>query len=533
MATDIGVKIGVEGAAQFKSSLQNVNAELRSLQSEMKAATAEFKGNESSAEAVEKKQRILKDTMETAEKKVKLLSDQFQKQNEKLKELEDELKKAEEANGKNSEEAQKARTAFEKQETATYKLKDQLNKAEAELYDVRNAEKDVGKEAEDTDKKTSRFADNLKAALTSKAITGALGAISDGLKKIGGFMWDSVVSTAEYADEVNTLAVQYNLTTDQVQEYMFMQERVDVSTETLLSSLTKLTKQMGSAKDGTGKAAEAFKTLGVEITNSDGTLRNANDVFNDTIEALGKVENETERDTIAMELFGKGAQDLNPIIATGADELDNLRQKAHDTGSVMSGEALDAANNFKDKLDDVKDRAENLKRKLAEALMPKLEELADKAIEWFDNVDWDNVEQKVCQVFQDIATVVGSLATGIRNVIGLIESLKTARPTITSRDGSEWEWVETGGLSGGYYVQKPASPGGGGQAGGFAGRLGTPTVGTPTLNTRSASSNLARGLASLSTGASGAKVIINTQQLDNATVDYVVQQVNTKLGAYT
>ena len=100
--------------------------------------------------------------------------------------------------------------------------------------------------------------------------------------------------------------------------------------------MAKNIKSMANAQSGTGATAEAYSKLGISVTNADGSLRNSQDVFNDSINALGNVANETERDTIAMQLFGKSAQDLNPLIEGGADALKELGDNAQNMGLIMS-----------------------------------------------------------------------------------------------------------------------------------------------------------------------------------------------------
>ena len=56
--------------------------------------------------------------------------------------------------------------------------------------------------------------------------------------------------------------------------------------------------------------------------NADGTLRDSEEVYWEIIEALGKVENETERDALAMALLGKSATDLNPLIEAGSEKME-------------------------------------------------------------------------------------------------------------------------------------------------------------------------------------------------------------------
>ena len=531
MATNIGVKIGVDGAAQFKSSLRSVDTELKSLSSEMKAATAEFKGNESSQDALAKKTDILSRTYDTAQKKVKLLSTEYDKQSRELDNLASALETAIKENGESSDEAKKAQQAYDKQKDAVNKLSGQLHNAEADMYNVRNAEKAVGEEADTSSKKTSTFGDTLKSILAAGAIKAGLDAIGSAIKKVGQFCLDSAKETADYADEVTTLATQYNLTTDQVQEFMYMEDLADVSMETIAGSLTKLTKNMGAAQEGTGDAAAAFDKLGVSIYDSNGELRSSQEVFMDAIEALGDIENATERDTVSMELFGKGAQDLNPLIALGAEGFKDLAAEAHQSGAVMSGEALDGAVAFSDQLARAKEKGDALKRELGQALAPAFEDVIEQALAFAEKIDWDKVGAVISGAFRVISGAIELAIEDFKRVKGWAED---AIGAIKDFLGIQSE------VPSGY--GPPSGTGGGGTAGGGAGRGGSPgTSGTPDVSYQERLGGRSRsevygagawyGLDQFSATTGGAKVVINTQSISQSTIDYVVAQVNSKLGA--
>ena len=91
---------------------------------------------------------------------------------------------------------------------------------------------------------------------------------------------------------------------------MYAAELVDVSTETLTKSMAKQIKSMKAVQDGTKLSVEAYDKLGVSVMNADGSLRDSDTVYWEVIDALGKIENETERDALAMQILGKSAQEL-------------------------------------------------------------------------------------------------------------------------------------------------------------------------------------------------------------------------------
>ena len=109
-----------------------------------------------------------------------------------------------------------------------------------------------------------------------------------------------MVESAAFADNIITLSMQTGQSTQQLQEFSYATELIDVSVDTLQGSLRKLTNNMQDTMNGTGNAKASFDALGVSVTNADGSMRSANDVFYETIDALGQVKNETERDAMSI-----------------------------------------------------------------------------------------------------------------------------------------------------------------------------------------------------------------------------------------
>jgi uncharacterized phage infection (PIP) family protein YhgE len=162
------------------------------------------------------------------------------------------------------------------------------------------------------------------------------------------------LEAAEAADELNTLSDKTGLSTDELQKLQYAAGTVDVSVETVAGAMGKMSKQMASAADGSKSAQAAFEKLGVSVQNDDGTFRDRNQVFKESIKALGKITDETERDAAAMAIFGKSATELNPLIKGGADALEELGAHAEEAGLILSGDTLDSLAGLADRFDVLK-----------------------------------------------------------------------------------------------------------------------------------------------------------------------------------
>lgn len=334
------------------------------------AQTAEEKIKQAISECntqIEKQTRESKET----ESATSQLTDKIDKQRSRVDQLKKEYVEAVLQFGKNSKEAKTLAKEIDD-------LSAELNTNEKRLSEAERAANDLEKEFDDVDKSAGKVGDTLSkigGTIATGAVAG-LTAITAAAGAAGKALIDMSVNGAAYADDVLTTSTQTGIATDKLQEYQYAAELVDVSTETLTKSMAKNIKSMKGVQDGTKLSVEAYEKLGVAVTNSDGSLRDGQTVYWEVIDALGKVENETERDALAMQILGKSAQELNPLIEAGSKKMQELGQQAHDAGYVLGDETLNAYGALDDELQYLKVGAEGAKNALGAVLLPVLTDLA-------------------------------------------------------------------------------------------------------------------------------------------------------------
>ena len=284
---------------------------------------------------------------------------------------------------------------------------------------------------DDASGKTKVFGQVLSANLASSAIKAGFSALVDGVKAVGKALADTVVDGAAYADEILTMATQTGIATDKLQEFKYMEELIDVDLSTITGSMSKLTKNMASAKDGTGSAAEAFAALGVSVTDSNGQLRDNEDVFNDVIDALGAMENPTERDALAMALMGKSAQELNPLIAAGSDKLEEFAEQARESGYVLDSEQLATLAEADDAFQTYEKTVEGIKNQLAVGLAPAVTTVGGVFQDLVKNIDWSYVSTQIGNIAQKASELIQTTDWS-----GLFESVKSGIEGVATAIGS-------------------------------------------------------------------------------------------------
>ncbi len=255
------------------------------------------------------------------------------------------------------------------------------------------------------------------------AVTAAIGALT--------------VKSGKWADDINTMSKVYSIGTGDLQKYSAAAGLVDVEVETIAKSHVKLEKQMMSASKGTGASAEAFEKLGVDVTNADGSLRDGDTVWQETIKALGSMENETERDALAMQLMGKSAAELNPLIEDGGEAYKQVADTlAKYDLEFVDQETLDQANAFNDSIDMIKTVGlvafQQLGTQLAAYLAPAMEKAVDlvgKLANWFSNLS-PRTQAIIAGVAAFVA-VLAPLLIGLGKVSFAISSIMSLAATLT------------------------------------------------------------------------------------------------------
>ncbi len=345
----IGPRIGIDGESEYRKSIQNIIEQGKLLQTQMENVGKGFDEANTDTEKYEATSAQLGKQIENQKKLISELADMVQR--------------SADLHGENATETIKWSQQLEK-------AKGGLSDMEKNLADLNNGENAYNEQTDEATKKTSAFGDVLKAELISKAIIEGVKSLAEGFKKVGEAITSAFTDSVQWADELNTLAQKTGVSTEKLQEWEYMASLLDVDVNTLTASNTKLIKTMASAQSGSASASEAFAQLGVTYQNTDGSLRASDEVMFEVINALGGVGNEAERDALAMQIFGKSAMELNPLIKAGADEINALAQEAHDVGYVLDSDAVGALNRTQDAMDRMKNAGDGLQRQLSAQFAP-------------------------------------------------------------------------------------------------------------------------------------------------------------------
>lgn len=234
------------------------------------------------------------------------------------------------------------------------------------------------KQLDSIDKKGSGV--GTKLATAGKTVAKAGAAMATGAALAGAAIFGMATKASETADRIDKMSQKIGISRTAFQEWDFIMSQSGASVEGLQMGVKTLSKAAFEASQGVATYADSFDALGVSVTNADGSLKDQEILLNETIAALAGMENATERTALASELLGKSATELAPLLNGGTEALEEMRQKSHDLGLILSDTAVDAGVAFTDTMDQLKRTLGGLFTSALAPLLPIINDLAQQFI---------------------------------------------------------------------------------------------------------------------------------------------------------
>ena len=277
------------------------------------------------------------------------------------------------------------------------------------------------------EKSGKRFGESLAKGLkaTAAVIGAAMTAATAGAIATGKAFINAANSTAQYGDNIDKMSQKMGISTKAYQEWDFVMQHCGTSIESLKPSMKTLA-------NAAVKGSDAFDKLG--ISQQDIANMSQEELFGKTISALQNVKNETERTALASKLLGKGATELGALFNMSADETDALKQQVHDLGGVMSDDAIKAAANYQDEMQNMKTALTGVKNNIMSQFLPGISSVMTGLSKVFSgNGGVEEIRaglQSVISNIQKMAPQFMSIATTLIN--SLISGFAPMLPSLVS-----------------------------------------------------------------------------------------------------
>lgn len=250
------------------------------------------------------------------------------------------LKKIAAATQKTNQRTQKLKISFK--EFNKLSIKEKLNV-------IGDKFRELGAKISQSGDKFKEFGSKIGAI--GKKIGAAYTAIAGTITAISAVVINGANKYAEYGDRIDKMSQKIGMSTKNFQEWDYIMSQNGGNVESLQMGFKSLANQMNGVQKGSKTSIEAFKNLGVSVKNTNGTFRTQDEVFNDAIAALQKIQDPTKKAILGNQLFGRSFIEMKPLLNQSAEAIDELRKKANQKGLVISDTDIKNAVNYKDTMD--------------------------------------------------------------------------------------------------------------------------------------------------------------------------------------
>lgn len=324
------------------------------------------------------------------------------------------------------------------------KFESSVSLAEGRAEDLKGAIGDVDGAAGDADTSVGGVGKNADYSGVIERLEGVrtgleniISTAAHAVKALAGVAIDS----SNWADQLLTEATQYHFDTTTLQQMRYASLFIDTEVGAIEGATTRLTRNLQDISEGSGTAAESWEALAeasghdLSVMDSAGNMRPALDIFFDIVDALGDVENETERDNLAMGLLGRNIAELNPLIDAGSEAYRDKMAEA----PVLAEDSVDALGNLNDAYQDFNANLEETKLEVLAALAPSITEAVTALTEFIKKfrefLETDEGQEALEKLNSAISNIVSAL-TDEKNIETIFTALSGAVEKLTT--GLQW-----------------------------------------------------------------------------------------------
>ncbi len=255
------------------------------------------------------------------------------------------------------------------------------------------------------------------------AIAAAGAAISGALLAIG-------KAGSDYAARINEAAKRTGLAVDQMALLRSALSDLEVPVDALDVLLNRLIFAMNRARAGTkmgdelDNAAAAFARLGISVTDAQGQLRNASDVFTEVMLKLAEMPNDTERAALAMLIFGRSAYQLLPALRAGREEILQTLQAHKAAGVALKSETVAAIDAMQDSVNTLRTSLQALSARITAGFAPSVKAASDAMISLVGAINaFLDQHPRLAAVVGTTAVVGGTMASAAGTALATASQL--------------------------------------------------------------------------------------------------------------
>lgn len=191
----------------------------------------------------------------------------------------------------------------------------------------------------------------LKNSLLSIASIGSLVALGKSAIDVGG--------------QLSDMSKKFGVSAEELSQLSYVGKMVGVELEDMGNGFKFLSKSISEAQDPTTAQATAFRLLGVNTKNANGTLKSTSEIFDDVADAFSGLEDGANKTALALAIFGKAGSNMLPLFEKGAAGIKEMKAESIALGLSMNDEEIKKLDEYGDAIDRIGMKAKTSAGRLA------------------------------------------------------------------------------------------------------------------------------------------------------------------------
>ncbi len=194
-----------------------------------------------------------------------------------------------------------------------------------------------------------------------------------------------VKSSIDAADALGKLEVRTGIAAAKLQSYVNAGKLADVSQKQLATGLKTLARTQLEAADGVATYADAYNKLGINVKNSDGTIKQSDQLLGEIADTFATLPDGPEKTAIALDIFGKSGADMITMLNGGKAALEEFNFQ-------LSDKFAQNAEYYNDQITKMQFGFDAFRMQMMDSLMPALIQITEAFATLFDTeTDWSSL----------------------------------------------------------------------------------------------------------------------------------------------
>jgi hypothetical protein len=205
--------------------------------------------------------------------------------------------------------------------------------------------------------------------------------------------------------------------------YQFTAAQSGIKSGELEVAVSRLSRTLGEAAQGSDSAVKAFRDIGVGVLDASGKVRSTDAVMADIADRIQKIEDPAKRAAVAVEFFGRTGQRMLPMLSQGAAGMDRFRAEAKAAGAVLSDDLISKADAASDAIAAMSKSFQTLAQTLVAMASGPIKQFADAWVDALKRINENSRFNKELDAQKDHIQL-------LREERGLIEQIAQMRAAV-------------------------------------------------------------------------------------------------------